>query len=509
MLEITLQRKLKESITTHCQKTSLKFYHGDRQQAAISFKDLDLDSNRAAHLFLGMGIGQGDRIIVCLPKSITSVIAYLAALKLTAVMVPLNPGFKKGELSYLIHDAQAKLALVGPSQNRLFRQIDPALPTIEIDPDVAYRKTALFGSDRSDDPGIIAGPEDPAMIIYTSGTTGDPKGAVLTQYNLVRDALNVINIWKITAADVLCHALPLFHIHGLCFALTTALLAGAETVMLDRFCASAVITHLSRTGEPPVCSIFMAVPSMYRALLNSSGIGRCKFDHLRLITSGSAPLLPQDFRRITKAFGQEPVEREGMTETGMNFSNPIDGIKKPGSIGQPLPGLEVKIVNPQTLQTLMTGATGEIWLKSPSIIRSYWRKPEDTTIAFAGGWFKTGDLGYVDEEGYYHITDRIKHIIISGGENVSPKEVEAIINRMEAISESSVVGISDEKWGERVVAAIVLHLDATLTNDEIMAHCRHYLHPWKCPKEVVIIDQLPRNSMGKVLKEEVKLLFQQ
>ena len=251
----------------------------------------------------------------------------------------------------------------------------------------------------------------------------------------------------------------------------------------------------------------MAVPAMYAKLMEYLGDNRPDFEHLRLLTSGSAPLLPKDFGRIHRIFGKEPVEREGMSETGMNFSNPLSGKRKPGSIGLPLPALEVRIVEPDTGSVLAPGQTGEIRLKGPAISPGYWRKPDETAAAFENGWFKTGDLGNIDEDGYYYLTDRIKHIIISGGENISPKEVEVIINQIDGVAESSVVGIDDEKWGEKVVAAVVKKTDADVGEEEIQTYCKQHLHNWKCPKEIVFVEELPRNTMGKVLKKKVKEFF--
>jgi malonyl-CoA/methylmalonyl-CoA synthetase len=202
------------------------------------------------------------------------------------------------------------------------------------------------------------------------------------------------------------------------------------------------------------------------------------------------------------------VEREGMTETGMNFSNPLRGKRKAGSIGYPLPDLEVRIVDPDTGEDVTSGETGEIWLKGPAVTPGYWRKPEETAKTFEQDWFRTGDLGNVDKDGYYYLTDRIKHIIISGGENISPKELEVVINQLEDVVESSVVGIADERWGEKVVAAVVTKTDSNIKPEAIRAHCKKSLHDWKCPKEVVFVRELPRNTMGKVLKEKVKSLFE-
>jgi len=296
-------------------------------------------------------------------------------------------------------------------------------------------------------------------------------------------------------------------VHGLCFALHTALMAGSRMIMLNEFAVDKVTDALAGTEGESICTLFMAVPSMYSKLIDYLEERQLDFGHMRLWTSGSAPLLVKDFEKITKILGKEPVEREGMSETGMNFSNPVRGIRKPGSIGLPLPGLEVRIVNPETFVDVEPGQEGEIWLEGPAVTPGYWRKPEETAKAFEGGWFRTGDLGKVDEDGYYYLTDRIKHIIISGGENISPKEIEAVINRVEGVVESSVVGIPDEKWGEKVVAAVVTKPGYRVETDKIQASCRKHLHNWKCPKEIVFLDELPKNTMGKVLKEEIKNSF--
>jgi len=278
--------------------------------------------------------------------------------------------------------------------------------------------------------------------------------------------------------------------------------------MLDQFSPQIVVEVLSKEGDARACTVFMAVPSMYGKLLDYVGDKKLDFEHMRLWTSGSAPLLPKDFERIRRAFGKEPVEREGMSETGMNFSNPVRGVRKPGSIGLPLPDLQVRIVDPVTLEDLKAGQTGEIWLKGPAVTPGYWQKPEETAKTFEKGWFRTGDLGNVDGDGYYYLTDRIKHIIISGGENISPKEVESVINQLEDVLESSVVGIPDEKWGEKVVAAVVLKSGADLKPEYIQNYCKEHLHNWKCPKDLVFLEELPKNTMGKVLTEEVKKLFE-
>jgi len=488
-------------------KTAITYLRDGKVETELSYLELYRDTNRLANVFLDQGINKGDRVILFIQKSVVFVVAHLALQKIGAMAVPLNTGFKKSELQYLLGDAEASLILAEPAKEVFIGGIDPNLSTFIIDTQIPYHDLDIFGAASEEYPPVEVRPDDPALIIYTSGTTGKPKGAILTHQNLIHDARNIINIWEIRGSDVLCHALPLFHVHGLCFALHTALLAGAHLLLLDQFSPLRIIETLSKKKGPYACTMFMAVPAMYAKLMEYIGDNRPDFEHLRLWTSGSAPLLPKDFGRIHRIFGKEPVEREGMSETGMNFSNPLSGKRKPGSIGLPQPALEVRIVDPDTGSVVAPGQTGEIQLKGPAISPGYWRKPDETAAAFENGWFKTGDLGNIDEDGYYYLTDRIKHIIISGGENISPKEVEVIINQVDGVAESSVVGIGDEKWGEKVVAAVVKKPDADVGEAEIQEHCKKRLHNWKCPKEIVFVEELPRNTMGKVLKVEVKEFF--
>ena len=496
-----------ESFLERKDRPAITFLRDGRVETEISYLKLERDASRMANTFVELGVQKGDRVIVFIPKSLIFVVAHLALQKLGAISIPLNPGFKKSEMQYLLGDAQAKIILLEPDKESIIKIIAPELITLVIDSQKPYQDIDIYSTASQDFSPVEIGPEDPGLIIYTSGTTGKPKGAVLTSRNLVHDARNIINIWEICNTDVLCHALPLFHVHGLCFALHTTLLAGAHVLMLDQFSPPRVIDTLSKQDGPRVCTIFMAVPAMYAKLMEHIGDGKFDFSHMRLWTSGSAPLLAQDFERIHKLFGKKPVEREGMSETGMNFSNPLRGRRKPGSIGIPLPGLKVRIVDPEIGADVKPGQAGEIWLKGPAITPGYWQKPEETAKTFEQGWFKTGDLGNIDADGYYYLTDRIKHIIISGGENISPKEIESVINQMAGVAESSVVGLVEKKWGERVAAAVVKEPEADISAGQVQAYCKKHLHDWKCPKEIAFVGKLPRNTIGKVLKEEVKRLF--
>jgi len=489
------------------EKPALTFLRDGSVETQISYLELNQDTNRMANVFQTLGVIKGDRVILFTQKSVIFVVAHLALLKIGAIAVPLNPGFKKSEMEYLLQDADAKMILSEPGKETLIKDIKPDTAHLVIDTRKPYHDIDIFSKASEDFMPAAIHSNDPGLIIYTSGTTGKPKGAVLTQTNLIHDARNIIKIWEISASDVLCHALPFFHVHGLCFALHTSLLAGAHVLLIDQFSPQRVIETLSKRDGHQICTVFMAVPAVYAKLMEYLSDKRPDFEHMRLWTSGSAPLLAKDFERIHQIFGKEPVEREGMSETGMNFSNPLHGKRKPGSIGLPLPELKVRIVDPDTEMDTRPGQTGEFWLKGSAITPGYWRKPDETDKAFEQGWFKTGDLGHIDEDGYYYLTDRIKHIIISGGENISPKEVETVINQVEGVAESSVVGIDDEKWGEKVMAAVVKKPDANVGEAEIQQYCKKHLHNWKCPKEIFFMEELPRNTMGKVLKEEVKEFF--
>ncbi|MDP2972164.1 MAG: class I adenylate-forming enzyme family protein [Deltaproteobacteria bacterium] len=489
------------------EKKAILFLRKGRLESQMTYSSLQQISNRVANGLKERGLRKGERVILFMPKSIEQMLFHLGVQKVGAISVILNPGFKKDEMGYFLRDTDAKIIIVGRKEEALIQSLDKERQMISVATENPFEEDELFPESSTKFSLERGNPNDPAIFIYTSGTTGQPKGAILTQQNLSQDAKNIIRIWEITEKDVLCHALPLFHVHGLCFALHTSLIAGAKIVMCDEFSTETVMDILSSQEGELACTIFMAVPTMYLRMIDKMEGERQDFSHLRLLASGSAPLPPKDFERIKKVFGKEPVEREGMSETGMNFSNPLRNVKKPGSIGLPLPHVEVRIVSPNNFEDLKPGEVGEIWLKGPNVTPGYWRKPRETEAAFVDGWFRTGDLGKKDEDGYYYITDRLKHIIISGGENISPKEIESVINQHPKVSESCVVGIPDERWGEKVVAAVVIKPGVMLATKEIQDHCKQHLLDWKCPKEVFFLGELPRNKMGKILKEEIVKYF--
>lgn len=488
-------------------RLAISFLRAGKIETQLTYAQLYHEIRQFALFLTSLSVQKGDRVILLIEKSLSAVVAHFAILQLGAIAVPLNPGFKQTELEYLLHDADAALVITESERKALIETIDSTLPVVTVSTQQPYRKVDRFRGAAVPGLQIDVTPEDPALIIYTSGTTGNPKGAVLTHKNLVNDARNIIAIWEMTQKDILCHALPLFHVHGLCFALHTPLFSGAHVRLLDQFMPEIVLNELSGKTDGEACTVLMAVPTMYTKLMNFSRERPVNFSSLRLLTSGSAPLPAAAFERIHKMFGIRPVEREGMSETGMNFSNPLRAEQKPGSIGLALPGVAVRIVDPVTFKDVNIGEIGELWLKSPSITPGYWRKPDETAASFVDGWFRTGDLGKMDKEGYYYLTDRMKHIIITGGENVSAKEVETVINRMEGVIESSVVGVPDDRWGEKVAAAVVVKPEYHLTKIQIQAFCKERLHDWKCPKEILFINEIPKNTMGKMLKTVVKAYF--
>ena len=503
----TLSSLFDQTAVRQGQKQAILFLRKGRIESRISYTSLKNVSDRVASGLKEMGLEKGDRVILCMPKSVDVLTIHLGVQKAGGISVILNPGFKRDELVYFLKDTDAKIIVVGKEEEEVIRSIDAKRLILSVDTESPFSEEKLFPSSSPWISSARGDLRDPALLIYTSGTTGQPKGAILTEENLIQDARNIIRIWEISGGDTLCHALPLFHVHGLCFALHSSLIAGSKIVMLDEFSGELVDDILSRQEGELACTIFMGIPTMYATMMDGLKKETKDFGHIRLLASGSAPLPPREFERINKVFGKEPVEREGMSETGMNFSNPLRGKKKPGSIGLPLPGVEVRVVDPKSFKDLGTGEVGELWLRGANVTPGYWGKPQETEATFVDGWFRTGDLGKKDEDGYYYITDRLKHIIISGGENISPKEIESILNRHPGISESCVVGVPDDKWGEKVVAGIVLKSGVTAAIGEIKKFCKEHLSDWKCPKDVIFLEELPRNSMGKIMKEEVLRQF--
>ncbi len=473
----------------------------------FTYGDLDAASARYAHLLHEVGVAPGDRVAAQIEKSPEAVFLYLAVLRTGAVYVPLNPAYTASELAYFIGDAEPRVVVCRPEDEAPMRRIAGAhasLLTLG-----AAGDGSLVG--RSETPPAERSPSPPASddlaaIRYPSGPTGRSKGAMLTHANLAANGRTLRELWAFNADDVLLHALPLFHAHGLFVALHCVLLAGARMLFLARFDADAVVRLLPRA------SVLMGVPTFYTRLLSHPGLTRERCARVRLFISGSAPLLAETHHRFRERTGHAILERYGMTETGMNCSNPLEGERLPGSVGPPLPGVEARIADPEG-RVLGAGETGVLEVRGPNVFRGYWRMPEKTRIEFrADGFFITGDVARIDERGYVHLVGRARDLIISGGLNVYPKEVEEVLDGVDGVEESAVVGVPHPDFGEAAIAVVRRSAAGPeLTEDAVVAAARRRLAAYKTPKRVFFTDELPRNAMGKVqknlLQERYRTLF--
>jgi malonyl-CoA/methylmalonyl-CoA synthetase len=452
----------------------------DRDRGWIGAEQLEEATRRVAGRLQGAGLEPGDRMLFSAESSLELVIAHVAALRSGIVVVPANTAYRERELAHIVTDARPKAALVDDRDRARWISAAAGPETVVVGPDVDVP---------DHEPAVIdaVAPDDPALIGYTSGTTGSPKGAVLTHGNLLAGSESVGLAWRWTGSDRLVLALPLFHVHGLCVGLHGTLLAGASAVLLPRFAVDSVLDAASGHDA----SLFFGVPTMYRRLAQSSRVG--ELAGLRLCVSGSAPLPAELHRALAERGGQQVLERYGMTETLMNVSNPYDGERRGGSVGLPLPGVELRLSN---------GKEGEIQLRGPNIFAGYWERAQATADSFSNGWFCTGDLGGLDPDGYLRILGRSKELIISGGFNVYPREVEEVLLAHPAVAEVAVVGTPSDEWGE-VVTAFVVPTGAGPRAEVLLTFAAERLAPFKRPRLIHFVDTLPRNALGKVLKHEL------
>ncbi len=496
---ITLNELFMRTFREKGGKTAVTFSGQD-----YTFKDLDTISTRLAHALINMGIVPGDSVALRLPKCMEFIFCYLSNLKLGATTLPLNPAYPEDELAYFLSDSGTRLLVTDFSSRGLVEKISHSLPELH---HVLYYDDpheSLMNRLEPFAPEPIkraAPPSDTALICYTSGTTGRPKGAMLSHGNLASNIRSLMQAWGWTENDRFLHALPIFHMHGLGVGLHGALATGCYTLMHERFDPEAVMSALERERM----TLLMGVPTFYHRFLGLPPDRKFDLSSMRLFISGSAPLREETFRSFQERFGHTILERYGMTETGMNISNPLKGERRPGTVGFPLPGVEARIVDPLSGEILTNDEVGEIQLRGPNVFSGYWQKPRETEESFTpDGWLHTGDLGLRDADGYYSIVGRSKDLIISGGMNVYPKEVERVIDEHPGVVESAVVGVPDPDLGEKVAACVVLRLRERMKPDEIISFCGERLAGYKKPKMVVFMDELPRNAMGKILKQELK-----
>jgi malonyl-CoA/methylmalonyl-CoA synthetase len=474
--------------------------------AVMSYGDLFAMTGRLAHRLRQLGVEPGDRVAVQVEKSVPMLALYLACVRAGAIFLPLNNAYTLAELDYFISDAEPALIVCDPAKRDGVAALARGAAVATLDS--AGEGSLLDGLAGLDATFADApcGPDDLAAILYTSGTTGRSKGAMLSHDNLASNALTLVDCWRFTAADVLLHALPIFHTHGLFVATNVTLMAGASMIFLPKFDPAQILALMPRA------TCMMGVPTFYVRLLDQPGLTREATAHMRLFVSGSAPLLADTHREWSARTGHAILERYGMTETNMNTSNPYDGARIAGTVGFPLPGVEARITEPETGAPLPVDAIGMIEVRGPNVFKGYWRNPEKTAAEFrVDGFFITGDLGKIDPAGYVHILGRGKDLIITGGYNVYPKEVEAEIDAIPGVVESAVIGLAHRDFGEGVTAVVVQAKGASLDPAAIQATLEARLARFKCPKRIIIVDDLPRNTMGKVqknvLRETYKALY--
>jgi malonyl-CoA/methylmalonyl-CoA synthetase len=457
--------------------------------------DLAHEAARFAHAMIEAGAVRGDRVAVQIDKSPASLFLYLGCLRAGLVYLPLNTAYQRGELSYFLEDAQPKTVVCRPQSFELMREISAEQTQVfTLDDEgrgtLADAATGLPGEFET----VDSEPDDLAVIIYTSGTTGRSKGAMVTHRNLLSNARVLVDYWGFSDRDVLLHALPAFHIHGLFVANHCALLSGGKLLWHRKFDPKLVLRDLARA------TVMMGVPTFYTRLLAEKGFDRDASRSVRLFVSGSAPLQLETFKEFQTRSGQSILERYGMSEAGMICSNPLVGERRGGSVGFPLPGVSVRVADDQD-RPLPRGGVGGIQIKGENVFAGYWRMPEKTREEFtADGYFRTGDVGTFDTDGYVSIVGRAKDLIISGGYNVYPKEIELVLDALPGVTESAVIGIPHPDFGEAVAAVIVAGKDAKLDPAALIAELKKNFASYKVPKRIYLVEDLPRNAMGKVQK---------
>jgi malonyl-CoA/methylmalonyl-CoA synthetase len=467
----------------------------------LSYGDMLGRSGQFANCLNAEGLRPGDRLAVQVEKSAEALLLYLACLRTGAIYVPLNPACTPTEMSYFLADAEPACLVAAPEKAVGIQVLlcdDCAFLTLGED-GCTGSLMARANSMSTDFPDVVRTGEDLAAILYTSGTTGRPKGAMLTHNNLASNAFALRNLWRFSERDALLHALPLFHTHGLFTATNTSMMAGASMILLPKFDPESVLAHLSEA------TTMMGVPTFYTRLLADSRLSRARVAHMRLFISGSAPLLPETHRAWIERTGHTILERYGMTETGMIASNPCEGERIAGTVGLPLPGVELRIADPQDGAPLPSGQAGMIELRGPNVFKGYWRKPEQTAAAFRNdGFFITGDLGTIDSSRYLRIVGRVTDLVISGGFNVYPKEIESEIDSLPGVAESAVIGVPHPDLGEGVTAIVILKDDSQLGEAGLLLALGERLAKYKLPRRVLFALELPRNAMGKVKKNVLR-----
>lgn len=462
-------------------------------QGGLTYAGLLAETGRLATTLLSLGLRKGDRLLLQVEKTEAVLSLYLASLRTGVIFLPVNPGYTVAETEHFLRDAEPALAITDPGRVAGLAALGARVMAVT-------KLLALAEGQGADYADPDHGPDDLAAILYTSGTTGRSKGVMLTRENLASNAEALVGLWRFSERDVLLHALPVFHTHGLFVATNCVLYAGASMIFHRTFQPAAVLAAL------PGATVMMGVPTFYTRLLADLGLTREAVAHMRLFISGSAPLSPATHAEWQDRTGHAILERYGMTETNMITSNPYDGARRAGTVGMPLSGVEVRITGPDG-QVLPQGEAGSIEVRGPNVFKGYWRLPEKTAEEFRDGWFITGDMGAVDDQGYLSILGRAKDLVITGGLNVYPAEVEAALDDLPGVAASAVIGVPHPDFGEAVVACLVPAPGAALSEEAVRSALRDRLAAFKLPKRVLILDELPRNAMGKVQKAELRRIY--
>jgi len=449
------------------------------QDRSVTRDEVRAQAEEIAGGLHGYGVMPGDRIGLYAANSLDWVLAYLGALRAGACVVPMNPDYRAAEAEHIISNSDPRVVIADAERAAIVAELGRQVLRLDEMP-------------KAKPPAMPAlAPEDPALILYTSGTTGRPKGAVLEHGGMLAQARGAIEVWRWTPQDVLVHALPLFHLHGLGMGLNGTLLSGGNATLVS-FSPEKVVAELTR--DDALCgTMFFGVPAMYQRLCDWLDEHPTDLSRVRVFVSGSAPLPPALFERCSRLLGQPPVERYGITEGGIVVTNPYDGPRQPGRVGLPFPGVEMKL-----------GERDEVLLKGGQVFKGYWRNPQATAEAFTDdGFFRTADVGEIGPDGTLAIRGRLKELIISGGFNVYPREVELVLETHPSVEEVAVAGVPSEAWGEEVTAFVVPSKTTKLDEGELIAYARERLATYKCPRRIVVVEKLPRNAMGKIERSKL------
>ena len=493
------------TLSNEFKKTALKFPNKiaiEFGEQKVTFMGIQSNADRFANALEKLGVKKGDRVAHYLGNSLELVYSLVGNFNYGTPVVPINVNFKEQEILHILSDSEACAIVTDSERYEVLKNVTAQLPNLKhiIISDRKIKNCHYFDElikNAEDSCNSAVKDDDNAIFFYTSGTTGKPKGAPLTNANVVAGVKSLVFAWKLTSEDIFILSLPLYHIHGIGVALCTLLYTANTTILSKKFSAEETLELIERKKA----TLFMGVPTMYFKILEVPNAKKYDISSMRLFVSGSAPMSKELFEDFRKKFGYEVLERAGMSESMMNFSNPLRGKKIPGSVGPCLPGVSVKITD-KNFKEVPVGTEGEILIKGPNVFHGYWKK--DNSEVFKDGWFVTGDLGKIDSNGYVYIIGRSKDLIISGGINIYPREIEELIESMPEVLECAVVGVPDKEFGESVKAFVVLQSKKKISEEEVISFCKSKLASFKKPKYVEFLDSLPKNTMGKIQKSVLR-----